>query len=129
MNLSRQFMAFCLIGVVNSTIHYVVFLFLFRVLGGPMLPASGLAYGCGLLNSYFMNRHWTFRSVQRRSISEFARFTLVNVVALATNLVGLQVLVDRGGWRPELAQIVAIGASLVINFAGNRWWTFRLGRG
>jgi len=120
-----QFVTFGLIGVLNSLIQYVVFVVLLRALGVPMLAASAVGYGCGLVNSYALNRRWTFRVARGRNRTEFARFCLVNLAALGINLLVLDLLVTARSLRPEVAQVAAIAASLVVNFAGNKWWTFR----
>lgn len=125
--LVNQFVKFGLVGVVNTALHYVVFLLLFRAMGVPMLLASGLGYTVGLLNSYVMNRAWTFRVVGPRRTAEFVRFVVVNLVAMGANLVALHLL-TVAGLIPEVAQVLAIGGSLVVNFVGNRIWVFGVGR-
>jgi putative flippase GtrA len=123
--IGRQILIFGLVGVVNSLVHYLVFLLGYRVLGVPMLIASAVGYGCGVLNSYFMNRRWTFRVASKRTFSEFLCFAMVNLVALGINLVGLQVLTGQGHLAPEIAQIMAMALALLVNFGGNRLWTFK----
>ncbi len=90
-----------------------------------MMLASGTGYLAGIVNSYFINRAWTFRMDRSRSAGEFARFVIVNVLAMGMNLLALKLLVSRSGMLPEAAQMCAIGASLLVNFAGNKLWTFR----
>lgn len=125
MRLEAQFLRFCLIGGLNTAIQYVVFLLLFRLLGVPMVLSSAIGYVAGILNSYALNRRLTFQVRHRWSVGEFTRFVVINLVAMGANLGLLKLLVARFGMLPELAQIVAIGGSLVVNFAGNKWWTFR----
>lgn len=125
MSTSKQFLKFGLVGVLNTGVQFVVFIALFRWLQVPMLVASGLGYAAGIVNSYFINRVWTFQVKERRQAGEFLSFVAVNLVAMAANLGTLKLAVARGGMVPEVAQVVAIGASLVVNFAGNKWWTFR----
>ncbi len=122
MGSSRQFVVFSLIGLLNTAVHYCVFLLLFRAFGMPMLFASAIGYASGMANSYFMNRRWTFRVVAPPSTGEFLRFALVNLASLAVNLVVLEFLVGVGQLAPELAQVAAIAASLIVNFVGNKKW-------
>jgi putative flippase GtrA len=119
---SRQFLVFSLIGLLNTAVHLCVFLLLFRAFGVPMLLASAIGYASGVANSYFMNRRWTFRVSAPPNTAEFLRFALVNLVSLAVNLAVLEFLVRSVGIVPEAAQIAAIAASLVVNFAGNKKW-------
>lgn len=122
MGSSRQFLVFSLIGLLNTAVHYCVFLLLFRGVGVPMLLASAIGYASGVANSYFMNRRWTFRIAAPPSKIEFLRFALVNLISLSVNLAALEFLTSVIGVTPEVGQIAAIAASLVVNFIGNKKW-------
>ena len=124
MGSARQFLVFALIGVVNTAVHFVVFVVLLRVFDVPMLAASTIGYCAGVANSYVMNRLWTFKVTTRANSREFLRFAAVNIISLGINLLVLKYLAANVGLGPEVAQIGAIGASLVANFAGNKWWAF-----
>ena len=63
--------------------------------------------------------------LERGAGFEFVKFCAVNIVSLGVNLLALQLLVSYAGIIPEIAQIIAIFCSLVVNFSGNKWWTFR----
>ena len=119
---SRQFILFALVGLLNTAVHLVVFLALFRIFALPMLLASAVGYASGVANSYFMNRRWTFRVSAPPSTVEFLRFALVNLVSLVVNLAVLEFLVRAFAIIPEAAQVGAIAASLIVNFVGNKKW-------
>lgn len=125
MKTGKQFVKFGLVGVLNTAVQFVVFYFLFRQFHMPMMVASGLGYVAGIVNSYLINRVWTFEVKEKKQAGEFMRFVAVNIVSMGVNLGALKLLVVYGGLLPELAQVLAIGASLVVNFIGNKWWTFR----
>lgn len=120
-----QFVKFGLIGVLNSVLHYLVFLFLFRIIGMEMVVSSALGYMAGVINSFLMNRRWTFNHTGFGAGSEFAKFVIVNIVSLGANIFTLELFVSYVGIIPEIAQVIAICCTLVINFSGNKWWTFR----
>jgi len=121
----RQIVKFLIVGLINTGIHYVVFLLLYRLIDVNYLIASVVGYSCGLLNSFILNKRWTFKTINVRKDIEFVKFIIVNVVALAVNIAALRFLVEAMGIKPEISQIAAIGFSLVINFLGNKFWTFQ----
>jgi len=125
MRSAKQFVSFSLIGLINTAVHFTVFLLLLRALGLPILLSSACGYCAGVANSYFMNRAWTFGLVTRPSVKEFVKFAVVNVVALLVNLLTLQYLTTVLSLSPELSQVGAIAGSLATNFAGNKWWAFQ----
>ena len=121
-----QFTIFALIGILNTAIHFVVFYIVLHHFNFHYLIASIIGFLSGVLNSYWCNRRWTFnRDRSSRSMYEFLRFLLVNVLALLTNLGVLAVLVANAGFKPELAQAVSIAFSTTVNFVGNKLWTFQ----
>ncbi|HEY6643340.1 GtrA family protein [Povalibacter sp.] len=122
---ANQLLIFAIIGLINTAVHFLVFLLLMRAFDVPILVASALGYGAGVINSYLMNRLWTFRSAARATAAEFLRFIIVNLVSLATNLTVLKYLTAVVGLAPEPAQLGAIVASLGVNFIGSKWWAFR----
>jgi len=120
-----QFIKFCLIGLLNAGIHYAVFLLLFRLLGVHHQVATVIGYGCGLINSFLMNRTWTFRGASENRHREFFKFFWVNMLSLGVNMAALEAFVRFAGLPGEIALVLAIGFSTVTNFVGNKFWTFR----
>jgi putative flippase GtrA len=118
-----QWLRFATVGVLNTLLSTAVFAVLFH-LGVHYLLGSTLAFGVGALNSYALNRRWTFRSRAPRA-PELARFVGVQVVGLGVNLVLLAALVELVGIPHVLAQLLAFPAASVITFALSRQWAFK----
>jgi putative flippase GtrA len=119
-----QFIKFAVVGVINSAIQYLVFLFLYSVTGTQYLLASIIGYVAGMINSYVLNRRWTFRSRNQRLLAELSRFVAVNLIALGVNVGLLFLLVSTRAMAPQWAQGLAIAASTLVNFVLNKVWTF-----
>jgi putative flippase GtrA len=122
--IGAQFFRFLSVGVLNTAVQYVVFALLYRVAHVNYLIASAAGYCLGMINSYFLNRRWTFASGNAAVAREAARFVTVNLLALGTNTALLFLLVSTQNVRPLFAQIWAIAGSLIVNFLLNRLWTF-----
>ena len=123
---TKQFVIFSAIGVLNTAIHYGVFVSLYRIFMINYLLSSGIGYCCGLVNSYFMNRAFTFKMKNKKNVSEATRFLTTNIVALAVNLLLMKIVVGALNIIPEVSQVLAIFGSMVTNFLGNKFWTFRI---
>ncbi len=119
-----QLIRFSLVGVLNTALNYAVFYLLYRI-GSPYLAASAIGFCVAVVNSYLLNKHWTFRHRGAHSGAEFMRFLLVSGTALGLNLAAMLVLVEAVAVTPPLAQLLTIGLTLAVNFLGNRLWTFR----
>lgn len=119
-----QFIKFSLVGVLNTAIHYGVFYVLYSFGGFYHLLASGIGFCVAVVHSYILNKLWTFKRRGSPVRQEFSKFFVVNIVSLGVNLAGMAILVELLSVDPRIAQLVTIGITLVINFLGNKFWTF-----
>lgn len=120
-----QFFKFALIGGLNTIVHFCIFIICHRLFDIGIITATTIGYAAGMLNSFILNRIWTFKIHGHKYYGEFIKFILVNGISLLTNVVALKFLTEKFYLVPEIAQIGAILFSLVVNFSGNKWWTFR----
>jgi len=121
-----QWLRFVAVGVSNTLLSTLVFAALFH-LGVHYLLASSVAFALGALNSYVLNRRWTFRSHDRRA-PELARFACVQIVGLGVDLALLSGLVEVAGIPHVVAQVLAFPAASVVMFALSRQWAFKSAR-
>src|ERR1700730_10634557 len=114
---------FGMIGLLNTGIDFAVFTIL-TLWDVPLLIAQCISYTCGVLNSFIMNRTWTFQ--QRGQYSgQLIKFIAVNLLTLLITY-GLLLLFNRYvGWSMLFSKLIATGMSLIVNFAGSRLWVFR----
>jgi putative flippase GtrA len=117
-----QWLRFATVGVSNTILSLALYAGLLR-LGTFYLAASAVAFVVATLNSYALNRRWTFRSNGRRG-PEVVRFYVVSAGGLALDLGLLYVLVDHARVPSFAAQLVVIPFVSVVTFAWNRRWTF-----
>lgn len=123
-----QFIKFALIGVLNTSIHYLVFLALYRLGEVHYLIATAIGYCAGLLNSFLLNKKWTFKTVNVRIDFEFFKFVVVNLVSLLINMVTLQAAVTVLHLIPEVGQVIAVAFHTCANFLGSKYWTFYIAK-
>ncbi len=120
---AARFLRFCTVGVGNTAIDFTAF-FLLTLGGIPYLLAQALAYAAGIVNSYFLNRRWTFRVVRKANALEAGRFIIVNGLSLLVSLGLLAVLHDENQLSLWLSKFIATGGGLVVNYIGSRLWVF-----
>ncbi len=119
-----QFIKFSLIGVLNTIIHYTVFYYLYSIIGFHHLMASATGFGLAVVHSFLLNKHWTFRHHQA-SRYQFSKFIVISLFSLVINLSGMIFFVELLVFNPLLAQLIMIAFTLVINFVGNKYWSFK----
>ncbi|TJY39783.1 GtrA family protein [Cohnella pontilimi] len=120
---------FALVGVLNTGVDFAVFMLLVYTFGVPSAGAQVASFSCGIANSYWWNRKWTFRAAGKVNGRELLRFVAVNGLSLACATAVLLGLQHGLGWSPAAAKAVSILASLAVNYAGSRFWVFRMETG
>ena len=129
---------FLMVGVMNTGIDFFVFNALIAVtrldVGFSVVLFKSLSFLCALVNSYELNRAWTFggETVPRRTAKEFGRFAAVTVVGFFVNVGTVAAVVGLASPGAGLSQVrwdnvaavIATLVSLAWNFAGYSWFVF-----
>ena len=120
----KRILKFGLTGVANTLVDVGVCWILNQLLGMNIYLANVIGYGAGMLNSYLINRSWTFASRDRLFSMQLVRFLLVNLSALALSTLLIRLLTGFG-LGDMWAKLGATGITLVVNFLASRFWVFR----
>jgi putative flippase GtrA len=122
---ARQFIRFCLVGLLNTAITYFSFLLLFKCIKVPLYASNAISYVLGLVNSFFFNKNWTFGSGGFK-VKELALFLAVFLVSYGVQF-AFFALMHHLGIREEIAQLLGMIVYTGIGFFGNKFFTFRKG--
>jgi len=144
------FFRFALVGCINYLVSFVVFIFSYRYLplsdlagmfgalvgvavsGSelgrlPDIPlgaiANVIAYLAGMVNSFVLNKFWTFKN-HGNTGEQMVRFVIVNVVTLTLSTIAIYILVDRLEYPQYTVWLIVTGGLLVLNYFGSRYWAF-----
>jgi dolichol-phosphate mannosyltransferase len=125
---TEQLVKFCVVGAIGTAVNLAVLWLLVELTGLNYLPASIAAFAVALTSNFIFNKAWTFRD--RRAGSglvaiQYARYLVVNVIALTVNLAVLLALVELAHLWYMAAQLVAILIATGINYTGSKAWSFR----
>src|SRR6266699_5385075 len=75
---------FVIVGTLNTLVDVLVLNLLLRLfpthLTQMLLVYNTFAYGCGAINSFLLNKYWTFESRRRLASSEIGRFVVVTLI-------------------------------------------------
>lgn len=129
---------FILVGALNTFVDLGIlnaFILFYDVAEGtPLAIFKGLSFTVAVVNSYFWNKFWTFKSKEGDRKKEFIQFLVVSVIGLFVNVGTVVVLVNvigaPGDIAPTLwvniAALSATAASLAWNFIGYKFWVFKV---
>ena len=121
---------FALVGLTNFVVSFTVFYLSFNHLPASVqrhapvaATANLLAYLAGMVNSFILNRSWTFRASGNTAV-QAVRFTIVNLSSLAFSTLVMFRFVDVLHY-PELAVWVPTTVVvMMLNYVGCKHWAF-----
>ena len=123
--LGFRFVRFCVTGGLNTLVDFVVFLLLTSSLNWPVIPSQVLSYSAGILNSYCINRRWTFQTRNRFFSREMLLFIGVNLAVLGVSVLSVWALTSRIGLGVLLSKLCTTALTMVLGFILNRLVVFR----
>lgn len=119
-------MKYALTGVLNTVLDYAIFGLLNAVFGVHYLIAQTISYAVATINSYLVNRSWTFRSSEPGRKGEWLRFLTVNLFTFGISTAVLAVFHGGLGWNTLIAKGIAVVVATGAGFAANKYWVFRV---
>ncbi len=140
--LVKQFSKFIIVGGVNTGIDFAilnVLMYLTSINSGPMLfLLNCISFSVAVVNSYYMNRRWTFKEAaaglgDKKATIQFSQFFVVSIIGIIINgaiLTGITTIfaapfgISDQLWA-NVAKLFATGASLVWNFVGYKLFVFK----
>ena len=133
--LLRQVLRFGLVGGLNTLVDVLILnslLLLFPTSSAlKLLAYNSLAYSLGAVNSFFLNKYWTFASRQKVTRCELVRFIVTTLCGIGWSFAILWLastllhpyLVNATLWA-NASKVVAIAGTALISYLGMRLWVF-----
>lgn len=118
---------FGIVGVVNTGVDlgiYTLLIFTIPFFSDGPVFAKAISYTCGLINSFFMNRYFTFKSNIKLFSPRGLRFVIANLITLAISMGIIYAGTEFFELSKTIANIISIPVTLVINFVLNRLFVF-----
>lgn len=115
---TREFFCYCLIGVVNTAVHYAVFMGIVS-LGLLQTVANGLGFLFGLTTSFLLNSSITFK--KKTTVPRFLKLAIVSgALALVFGALG-----DFSRMNPSLTFVLYVLVNPVVGFLLAKYFVFR----
>lgn len=119
----KRMVKYALVGGLNTGVDFAVFCVMVYGVGMVTIWAQVLSYSAGLLNSYLLNRKWTFQAKEQRRALEMLRFVIINILSFGAATILLLGL-EKWGTGSAFAKIASVALSFVVNYLGYRLWVF-----
>ncbi|MCX7746766.1 MAG: GtrA family protein [Clostridia bacterium] len=124
--LIKQAFKFGIVGILNTGLTWIVYKVCRLVLNISLDPANFIGYFIGTLNSYILNKKWTFKSkgnIKRESVVFFG----IAAICYAMQHGMLKYLHEYLNIHEDIAMILSMVFYTIINFLAHKFVTFREG--
>lgn len=123
----KSLIRYVVVGVINTGVDFLTFSLLQGFFGVHFAISQVAGYGAGILNSFLMNKFWTFenKQVNKKTSAQAVKFVIVNLVTLGISIYGIKFLSEGAGLNIYIAKGLVTFLTLVINYMGYKLWVFR----
>jgi len=134
----KQLVRFVVVGIINTGIDFLILnieMFLTGFTSGPaMLVQNTISFGFATINSYYLNKHWTFGDKdEKKEGIKFTQFLIVSIIGITINggvVYAITTFIPpMFGINPQLwanvAKLAATAISLIWNFLGYKFFVFK----
>jgi putative flippase GtrA len=132
-----QMIRFGMVGTLNTLIDVItlnILLLLFPTHNANLLLVyNTLAFTFGAMNSFFLNKHWTFKLKRTVNSGEVLRFAIMTFMSIACNDIIvwltaklLHPLISNTIVWANVSKLSAIIVTFLISYFGMRLWVFTI---
>ncbi|MCL2651193.1 MAG: GtrA family protein [Candidatus Azobacteroides sp.] len=113
-----------IVGVVNTLLTLAIIWIMRSVVGTSLVVSNATGYTIGFLNSFILNRFWTFKANDNWK-KEFIKFLLAFIVCYLIQLAFVLLLEKSTGLKERYATLLGMVVYTGINFLLNKYFTFK----
>ena len=124
-NVIKEFVKFGVVGGIGTLVNIAILYLLTEEAGVYYMISAIFYFIVAMYGNFLLNKLWTFNEIIEFGIGrKYLQFSLVSISALLVNLFFLYIFTEVLVIYYIVSQILAIGIALIINFLGNKIWTF-----
>jgi putative flippase GtrA len=112
----------------NTGVDWLAFAVLHEIFGLLPRHAQIIAMSLAVINSYIVNKNWTFKNNKKYRKSEMLKFLAVQGTSLCIGYAGMFLLHDMHEiplLNPYLCKILIAFITILINYFGNKIFVFK----
>lgn len=130
-----QILRFSIVGILNTGLDVLTLNVLVLLLpthnANLLLIYNSIAYTLGALNSFFLNKYWTFKRKHAITGGELLRFAIINVIGILCNdaivwgaAQSLRTIIPNAVIWADAAKLCAVVGTAFVTYLGMRLWVF-----
>lgn len=118
----RELVLYGIIGGGCAALDFGIYTML--CLAVPALVANVISVHCGIICSFFLNRHFNFK-VKDKAVMRFVSFYLVGLAGLAISEGLIYVFMNKIGLDHIVSKLITVVVVAIFQFVLNKFLTFK----
>jgi putative flippase GtrA len=114
---NAQFWRFVIVGVINTSNYYVLFLFLHNIVHFHYMAAHIISFIISMVGSFYLNSYFTYKT--KPTLKKFLQFPLTYLVNISVSSGAIYIFVVllkiNESISPILASVLAIPFTFIIS--------------
>lgn len=119
-----KFLKFGIVGFSGLIVDFGLTWISKEKLGIQKYISNAIGFSFAATSNYYLNRTWTFNSVNPEIALEYSQFFFVSLIGLVINTLILWLIVTRLKFNFYLSKVFAIIVVMLWNFFANLLFTF-----
>jgi len=112
------------VGVINTLLTLAIIWLMRNVFHTSLVVANATGYVLGFLNSFLLNRSWTFKSFNNWK-KEFLKFLIAFAICYLIQLGVVLLLEKYTGLKEAYNVLIGMAVYTALNFLVNKYFTFK----
>ncbi|MCD2348305.1 GtrA family protein [Clostridium guangxiense] len=123
----KSIIKFGIVGCINTGVDFFTFTLLLSIFGIDKLVCQVGGYSMGVINSFVLNKLWTFNDKKEKvnPIVQFAKFVITNIISLGISLVGLNILSNKFYINVYVSKVIVTLFLQVFNYVVYKLFIFK----
>lgn len=123
----KSIIRFIIVGCVNTGVDFLAFTLVHSFWGLNKLFCQTAGYSMGIINSFILNKLWTFenRDSKFSTFNQAVCFIIVNMVSLGVSLLGLKLISEVYGVNVYVAKLMVTAIVQAVNYTGYKLLVFK----
>lgn len=123
----KSIIKFGVVGCINTGVDFIAFTLLLSVFGIDKLACQVGGYSMGIINSFVLNKLWTFNDKKEKTntVAQFVKFVVTNIISLGISLVGLNILSNKLYINVYVSKVIVTLFLQIFNYVVYKVFIFK----
>ena len=123
--LDTSIVKYGLVGVINTLITGIIMLTLMNVFSVSLRLSNIIGYVAGFINSFILNKTWTFKAGQSSTLQQFLKFTGVFAVCFLLQHGLVILLAENLLINKNISTLIGMVFYTGVSYIFNKLFTFK----